>query len=158
MSLTDVFSTRLQALHARTAETPLFNPVSQLGLEISRQIETGTLSLDAVEGLIGELECIGLQERAVRLARLVEPSRPQNNFDTSVDLANPEDFEAFASRWARPVVHVVFTAHPTFLLSQAQYKAVAAASTMFRANQNPFPGLSFGPFSPLPDVTRRRWR
>ena len=32
---------RLQALHARTAETPLFNPVFQLSLELSRLIERG---------------------------------------------------------------------------------------------------------------------
>ena len=30
---------RLQELHPRTAETPLFNPVFQLSLELSRRID-----------------------------------------------------------------------------------------------------------------------
>ncbi len=129
MSPTEVFGMRLQALHARTAETPLFNPVSQLGLEMSREIETGALSLDAVESLIGELECIGLQDRAARLARLVEPAPALNTIDRTEQLVNSENFEAFSSRWAQPAVHVVFTAHPTFLLSRAQSNAVAAAAS-----------------------------
>ena len=37
---------RLEALHARTAETPLFNPVFQLGLELSRRLESGEAPLD----------------------------------------------------------------------------------------------------------------
>ena len=37
---------RLQALHRRTEETPLFNPVFQLSLDLSRLIESGELSLD----------------------------------------------------------------------------------------------------------------
>jgi phosphoenolpyruvate carboxylase len=38
-------SQRLQELHLRTAETPLFNPVFQLSLDLSRLIESGELSL-----------------------------------------------------------------------------------------------------------------
>ena len=43
---------RLQALHARTAETPLFNPVFQLSLDLSRRLESGELTLDDCESLI----------------------------------------------------------------------------------------------------------
>jgi len=39
---------RLQELHVRTAETPLFNPVFQLGLELSRELESGQLSLGRI--------------------------------------------------------------------------------------------------------------
>ena len=58
---------RLQQLHPRTAETPLFNPVFQLSLELSRRLEDGSLSLDEVGTLVSELECDSLQSRA-RLA------------------------------------------------------------------------------------------
>ncbi|MBC2667118.1 hypothetical protein H7F51_16485, partial [Novosphingobium flavum] len=54
---------RLQELHALTAQTPLFNPVFQLGLELSRGLESGTLSLDTLGGLVAELECESLQDR-----------------------------------------------------------------------------------------------
>ena len=70
---------RLQELHSRTAETPLFNPVFQLGLELSRQLESGELSLDAVDSLVAELECDGLRARAARLNRLLTPVGPEAN-------------------------------------------------------------------------------
>ncbi|MBC2667444.1 hypothetical protein H7F51_18150, partial [Novosphingobium flavum] len=54
---------RLQELHPLTAQTPLFNPVFQLGLELSRGLESGTLSLDTLGGLVAELECESLQDR-----------------------------------------------------------------------------------------------
>ena len=64
---------RLKELHVRTAETPLFNPVFQLGLELSRKLESGELTLDDIEGLVAEMECEGLRARAMRLDRLVGP-------------------------------------------------------------------------------------
>ena len=120
---------RLQELHAHTAETPLFNPVFQLGLELSRQLESGALSLDAVEGLVAELECEGLRARAARLHRLVAPLAPEDNEARLRELASEEDFAAFAARWQRPAAHVVFTAHPTFLLTRAQTEAVAQSAS-----------------------------
>ena len=47
-------SERLQELHARTRETPLFNPVFQLGLDLSRSLEGGVMDLDALEQLVEE--------------------------------------------------------------------------------------------------------
>jgi phosphoenolpyruvate carboxylase len=120
---------RLQALHVRTAETPLFNPVFQLGLELSRQLESSALSLGDVESLVAELECEGLRARAARLRRLVSPLDPEANEDSLRTLADEEDFTAFAARWQRPLAHIVFTAHPTFLLTKAQTAAVAASAS-----------------------------
>lgn len=120
---------RLQLLHERTAETPLFNPVFQLGLELSRQLESGELTLDAVETLVDELECMGLQARATRLHRLVQPLAPADNAARVRALADQADFSAFAARWGRICAHVVYTAHPTFLLSRAQSAAVATSVT-----------------------------
>ncbi len=120
---------RLQVLHWRTTETPLFNPVFQLGLELSREIESGTLSLDAVENMVAELECEGLQARARRLHRLVAPLNHEANTARLADLATGTDFAAFAAHWQHPFAHIVFTAHPTFLLSRAQSEAVAQGAS-----------------------------
>ncbi len=60
MTELEALHARLQELHKRTADTPLFNPVFQVGLELSRRIESGALSLDAVGDLVAELECEGL--------------------------------------------------------------------------------------------------
>ncbi len=115
---------RLGELHQRTRETPLFNPVFQLSLDLSRALEGGELSLDDLSALVAELECDGLKARAGKLRTLLVPSAG------AMPLAGEdEDFEAFAARWERPQLHAVFTAHPTFLLAPAQAEAVAAAAS-----------------------------
>ena len=55
---------RLQDLHQRTRETPLFNPVFQLGLEFSRKLESDEMGLADFDALVSALECEGLLARA----------------------------------------------------------------------------------------------
>ncbi len=117
---------RLEELHQQTRDTPLFNPVFQLGLELSRRIESGGLDFAQLEAMVAELECEGLTARADRLARLVAPLDAVGNLDRIGALAAQDaDFDSFAARWRSALVHVVFTAHPTFLLTRAQAAAVA---------------------------------
>ena len=118
---------RLQLLHERTAETPLFNPVFQLSLDVSREIESGALTLDQVSSMVAELECSALKSRAERLRCLVGPDDAPATLSELV--AEGSDFEQFAERWSRPQLHAVFTAHPTFLLAPAQSDAVADAAS-----------------------------
>jgi phosphoenolpyruvate carboxylase len=116
--------TRLGELHQRTRETPLFNPVFQLSLDLSRALEGGETSLEDVARLVAELECDGLKARAGKLRKLLAPP------PAPAALADAEeDFESFARRWENPQLHAVFTAHPTFLLSPAQSEAVAHAAS-----------------------------
>jgi phosphoenolpyruvate carboxylase len=122
-------SERLQTLHVRTAETPLFNPVFQLSLELSRQLETGDMTLDDAATLVSELECESLQSRAARLSRLLAPVSLEDNASAFSALAKETDFDAFAARWSHPLFHIVFTAHPTFLLTPTQSDAVASAAS-----------------------------
>src|SRR5690349_23173923 len=118
---------RLQSHHERTAETPLFNPVFQLSLDVSREIESGALTLDQVGSMVAELECSALKSRAERLRCLVGPDDAPATLSELV--AEGSDFEQFAERWSRPQLHAVFTAHPTFLLAPAQSDAVADAAS-----------------------------
>ncbi|MEN9717319.1 MAG: hypothetical protein RIQ99_197 [Pseudomonadota bacterium] len=129
MTLSARLNARLQELHARTAETPLFNPVFQLGLELSRELETGKLGLGDLAALVNELECNGLLARAARLNQLVAPVDPAENDARIAALVPTDDFAAFAAQWRKPLAHVVFTGHPTFLLSQRQSAAVATAAS-----------------------------
>ena len=120
----DGLTDRLQVLHRRTQETPLFNPVFQLSHDVSRALEAGELSLDGLEGLVEELVGNSLGVRAGRLRRLLDPdARDERLEDLAADTG--DDFEAFRDAWAHPRMHAVFTAHPTFLLSPAQSEAVA---------------------------------
>lgn len=120
---------RLKALHRQTAETPLFNPVFQLSLDLSREIERGDLDLAGVAALVDELECEALESRAGHLRDLLSPVAPEANLARLRELvtATATDFESFAARWSRPLLHAVFTAHPTFLLTPAQSDAIAQA-------------------------------
>jgi phosphoenolpyruvate carboxylase len=122
---------RLKTLHELTAESPLFNPVFQLSLDVSRQLEGGEMSLDGVDQLVRDLECEALQSRAAHLQELLAPVEQGENtslFRGKVIASASEGFDAFAMRWAKPLLHVVFTAHPTFLLSIAQSDSVANAA------------------------------
>ncbi|MCB2087589.1 MAG: phosphoenolpyruvate carboxylase [Sphingomonadaceae bacterium] len=116
---------RLQVHHARTKETPLFNPVFQLSLDLSRALEAGEMDLDTIEQMIEDLECDTLQSRAQRLRRLVAPVVPDENRSALEATLDTSDFDAFRTRWEHPQLHAVFTAHPTFLLSPAQSASVA---------------------------------
>jgi phosphoenolpyruvate carboxylase len=120
---------RLELLHQRTAETPLFNPVFQLSLDLSRLIESQQLTLDECEVLIAELECDGLRARAERLRTLLQPVALQANAQALKEDLSEEDFAAFRRQWETPQLHAVFTAHPTFLLTPAQSEAVAHAAS-----------------------------
>ncbi|MGX7925152.1 phosphoenolpyruvate carboxylase [Tsuneonella sp. HG094] len=126
MKTVDELVERLQVHHRQTADTPLFNPVFQLSLDLSRALEGGDLTLEGVANIVAELECTGLKSRAERLQCLVEPARADSALSELV--ADEADFDAFAARWSRPQLHAVFTAHPTFLLAPAQSDAVAFAA------------------------------
>ena len=64
---------RLQDLHQRTSETPLFNPVFQLGHDVSRALESGAMDLDIVDQLVSNLSCEALESRARRVHKLLAP-------------------------------------------------------------------------------------
>ncbi len=137
---------RLQELHIRTRETPLFNPVFQLSLDLSRKLENGDLTLDAVQALVAELECDALQSRARRLRRLVAPVAQDANLDALEKSHTSDSFEGFRAGWEQPGLHAVFTAHPTFLLSPAQSSAVAdAASSSDEISESVCAAPSTGP-------------
>ncbi len=141
---------RLQELHQRTQETPLFNPVFQLGLDLSRLLESGEIDLDALEVLVEELECASLQSRAKRLQRLVSPVAPEANSEAlSARLAAVTDFDQYQAQWQTPALHAVFTAHPTFLLTPEQTEAVANAAS----SPEPVGPQICGASSERPDIT-----
>lgn len=120
---------RLKGLHRQTAETPIFNPVFQLSLDLSREIESGGLDLNGVATLVDDLECEALESRAGHLRSFLAPVNADANLASLREMvaATATDFDAFAERWSRPLLHAVFTAHPTFLLSPAQSNAIAEA-------------------------------
>lgn len=124
---------RLQELHALTAQTPLFNPVFQLSLDISRELEGGVIDLAAIGALVNDLDCEALQSRAKRIGRLLAPVGLDDNVARLREIADASatmlGFEGYCARWGQPLLHAVFTGHPTFLLTPAQSDAVADAAS-----------------------------
>ncbi len=116
-------SQRLQELHRRTAETPMFNPVFQLALDLSRELEAGAIDLDTIEGMVCALEKEALAHRARHVRDLLGLDEAGQR-----DLPQPDDFGALREEWEHPRLHAVFTAHPTFLMTPAQSAALAAAA------------------------------
>lgn len=116
---------RLSELHERTQQTPLFNPVFQLAHELSRELEADTVPLTDFDRLIGELETYSLDNRADRLRELIDPDGTEERLKNVC--RKSDSFDAFKAFWSQPQMHVVFTAHPTFLLDPVQTDAVASA-------------------------------
>ena len=133
MNTNQALRDRLQELHSLTKQTPLFNPVFQLGLDVSRELESGALTLGAVGGLVSDLDCEALQSRAKRIGRLLAPVRVDENLERLREIASASatslGFEGYCARWGQPLLHAVFTGHPTFLLTPAQSDAVAEAAS-----------------------------
>ncbi len=125
--------TRLKQLHEFTAQTPLFNPVFQLGLELSREIEASKINLDTIETIISRFECDALQTRARKLHSLLAPVDIKSNLDAFkkivLESTEGKTFTEFENFWNAPFLHAVFTAHPTFLLNFAQSESVANAAS-----------------------------
>jgi phosphoenolpyruvate carboxylase len=119
---------RLAELYERTRETPLFNPVAQLGYELSRALESGETDIGTLKQTVA---AITAQEFEARGARLHEFVNLKSGDAASLDpFLMAENFAAFRARWERQLLGCVFTAHPTFLLSQKAYGALAAGEPM----------------------------
>jgi phosphoenolpyruvate carboxylase len=124
---------KLQKLHKTTEETPLFNPVFQLAFDLSRQVEKQEITLDQLSDTVSELACDSLQSRSRRLHAFLQPLDENSNLTSFAKIVEHSactlDFAAFSDIWSKPVLHCVFTAHPTFLLSKIEADAVAEAVT-----------------------------
>lgn len=120
---------RLQELHALTTQTPLYNPVFQLGLELSRDLEAGKISLADMGELVSTLERETLHDRAATLRAKLSPIGWNDNLTSFRTIAETgtNGFSTFARKWSHPILHAVYTGHPTFLLTEAQSDGVAAA-------------------------------
>ena len=141
--LEDALAKRLCALRAEVRADPLVNPVRGLAHEISRGLEAGTLGLDKLGALTALLDKDAFALRAEHVARYLgqqdgggESGGGRSGSGAPADLdalvaamSEPfADFADFAAFWSRRRETVVFTGHPTFLLTPpARERLVEAA-------------------------------
>ncbi len=120
---------------ARVEEDPFGNPVLLVALAITRRVDQGDLTEDAIAALIRHLRDAAFAGRAERLANYVGGVDQQANDAVLTGLAHtllrpdPNDSPV---RWAeyralveRPRFAAVFTAHPTFSMPHPVGRALA---------------------------------
>jgi phosphoenolpyruvate carboxylase len=124
---------------ARAEEDPFGNPVLAVALAISRLMDEGDLDEDRLTGLIRHLRDEAFAGRARRLARYVggvEQAEAEARFaGLAAKLVRPDPndspvpFKHFAGAVERTRFAAVFTAHPTFAVPPAVFKALADAAS-----------------------------
>ncbi|MEM8985340.1 MAG: phosphoenolpyruvate carboxylase [Pseudomonadota bacterium] len=148
------YASRLSGLRAELKNAPYANPVAQLAYHISSQIEAGQTSCADLDSLIACLSDETFAARAANIGRYLNVeavSRAKDRIKTIVDACALEggykvSFEAFEKRWRRIRIGAIFTAHPTFLLTQKTYTDL---SRMAEGNAPETPPS----YAPLPGIT-----
>ena len=139
---------RLRAAREAAAADPFGDPVLLVALDLSRALDEGRVTLDALTGLIARMAREAAQDRAGRLAAYTgmgEDGAALATIAARLVRPDPEDspipFAAFREAVERIRFAAVFTAHPTFSLPLTTGTALAEA-----AGGAPLPeGLSHRP-------------
>ena len=117
----------LKRLRAQIPDNPSLNPILNVAFDMSRRLESGSVSFDDVKGLAGRL----MDRACVRRARLlrdkvgyVDQAATLKDFTSYIEktAATAGSFEKFKARWSRARTGIVLTAHPTFGLSDTLYR------------------------------------
>lgn len=123
---------RLEALRGVRRDNPAFNPIWQLGSDLSFAIEEGRLARDNLGLFVNALLERSLAERGAWMRAMLTPVGTGENaarLDRLVaDMSAGDDLGTFRARWGHPILGAVFTAHPTFLLEASQAARVVAAA------------------------------
>lgn len=128
----------LRELRTKIPDQPGLNPITRVAFELSRKLESGQVEFDELKALAGRLmdracvhrarnlrERIGYVDHQATLKEFSEAIAKSVGSDTNSD----EAFDKFSKRWQRARTGVVFTAHPTFGLSDALSKRVIEIAT-----------------------------
>ena len=116
----------LKALRAQIPDQPTLNPIVNVAFNLSRRLENGEISYDDLSALATKLMDSALVHRALLLKEQIgleseDATRKELSDFFGQFTGNKSDqaFAAFQARFARARNGIVFTAHPTFGLSEA---------------------------------------
>ena len=123
----------------RAAEDPFGNPVMSVSLAISRQLDSGELTEEAIEALVRKLRDTAFVDRATRIGNYVGGIDIAANDVALVGLArslhrpdpkdSPVPWAKYRSSVERTRFAAVFTAHPTFSLPTEINHALSNAAS-----------------------------
>lgn len=105
---------------------PLSNPIRRVAFDISRSLEAGEIGQDVLAGMAKELCDRALIRRASRMRGYMGDLNTDSRASEIEELVrrsatkNGEtiSFEEFSKKWSTPEHGIVFTAHPTFVMSE----------------------------------------
>jgi phosphoenolpyruvate carboxylase len=116
----------LKALRALIPDQPTLNPIFSVAFDLSRRLESGEVGFDDVKTLATRLMDSACVHRALLLKEQIgveSEAATRKEFSNFIsDYVSGKDdaaFEAFKQRFSRARNGIVFTAHPTFGLSEA---------------------------------------
>lgn len=119
----------IKALRAQIPDQPTLNPILSVAFDLSRRLEAGSISFDDLKALATRLMDSACVHRALLLKEQIglesEDATHKEFSDFVAEQITGKDdaaFEAFKARFARARNGIVFTAHPTFGLSEALSK------------------------------------
>jgi len=143
----------LKALRAQIPDQPSLNPIVTVAFDLSRKLEGGEVSFDDLHALSTRLMDSAYIHRALLLKEQIgveSDTATRKEFAAFIarEVAgiDPDDFDSFKARFARPRNGIVFTAHPTFGLSEALSNRMAEIA---RSGKSRKVGLPHRPDSPL---------
>jgi phosphoenolpyruvate carboxylase len=123
----------LSRVHAQAAADPFSNPILLFALDLTLRIDRGEINLDGLESLVQGFTAEAFADRAKRLASyLGETAIAANELAIAKLLerkAGAGGFEEFRAALAGSVFGVVFTAHPTFVITLELARSLAELAT-----------------------------
>ncbi len=146
-SIDDFCRARLEEFRGRILHEPKYNPIGQLAFELSRKLEAGDVARRDLFAFADELCRTSLAARAERLAAHVGPVGLDENRArlraAILTLLGDEPVTPEAlDRLARRTLGIIFTAHPTFLLSRDLRGKLAALAS---GHDTDLPAGAIGP-------------
>jgi phosphoenolpyruvate carboxylase len=146
----------LKALRAEIPDQPSLNPIVNVAFNLSRDLEAGHTSFAELKTLAGRLMDRACVQRALRLREqigFVDEAATRAEFAKFVAESAGEGrddaaFKRFEERWTRARTGIVFTAHPTFGLSEALSERMTAIALAGSANGQTI-GVPHRPDAPL---------
>jgi phosphoenolpyruvate carboxylase len=159
ISVLDEFKLRdeLKTMRSQIPDAPGLNPIVNIGFYLSRSLESGKISFDDLKALAGRLmdrACVRRAERLREQIGYVDNQTTIREFSTFVakTVGNDPDqekaFSDFQNRWGRARNGIVFTAHPTFGLSEALSRRMVEIASG-EVQGDPVIGMPHRPDSPI---------
>lgn len=147
----------LRTLRAQIPDQPTLNPIVNVAFDLSRRLEAGEVAVADIKALATRLMDSALVHRALLLKEqigLVDDATTDQEFSSFIHEratrvgTGDAGYKAFIERFQRPRNGIVFTAHPTFGISEALSNKIADIAISGTAEGHKI-GLPHRPDAPL---------